>query len=102
MLDNIEKKHLVTVLKDCIEGRLTPAEVQDWMVDNYDPLEIKIAENEPDYTQEAMNIVMNEYELVDLNKCLPIGFEYALAFVCCQEHEYAQARANFIKAGFID
>jgi len=65
-------------------------------------LEVKVGENEAQHTVEAMNIVMNEYELAKTDKFTKVGWELALKFILCSEKGFDQARNSFIQNGFAD
>ena len=101
-MKEISKNQLVSIIMKCIDGKLTPTELQEWMILNYEPLEVKVGENEAPHTVEAMNIVMNEYELSKTDKFTKVGWELALKFVSCSEGDFDQARNRFIHDGFTD
>jgi len=101
-MKEITKNQLVSIIRKCIDDKLSPIELQDWIILNYDPSEVKVGENEAQHTVEAMNIVMNEYELAKTDKFTKVGWELALKFISCSEDDLDQIRNRFIHDGFTD
>ena len=101
-MKEITKNQLVALIRECIDGKLSSIELQEWMIQNYEPLEVKVGENEAQHTVEAMNIVMNEYELAETDRFTKIGWELALKFISCSEDHFDQGRNRFIRDGFTD
>ncbi len=101
-MKEITRNQLVSIIRECIDGKLSPIELQEWIILNYDPLEVKIGENEAQHTVEAMNIVMNEYELAKTDRFTKIGWKLALEFISCSEDHFDQGRNRFIRDGFTD
>jgi len=98
----ITKNQLVEVIRKCIDGKSSPADLQKWMLFNYEPPEVTIGKNEAQHTVEAMNIVMNEYEISEIDKYAEVGFNLALKFISCKESDFEMARNEFIRKGFTD
>lgn len=98
----ISKDQLISLLQSCVEGSRSAVNLQDWMILNYEPSEVKIGESEPSHVHEAMNIVMNEYELASVDKFLEEGYSLAIDFVSCKTSDFEIARSNFIRKGFRD
>lgn len=101
-MKDIKKSELVAVLKQCCNNEITADNLQEWMIHNYDPDEVEIGKDEPSYTVEAMNIVMNEYEIVEVDKIAEHSCTLAIAFINSTEGEHKAAKTKFIKDGFID
>jgi hypothetical protein len=98
----ITKKQLITELNRWHEGKQSAEQLQDWMVTFYDPTEVEIGADENEWVQEAMNVVMNEYELADTSKFKDEGYHLAIAFLDCSEDNFYVKRHNFIHNGFTD
>lgn len=98
----ITKNQLLEVIRKCIDGKSSPTDLQKWMLFNYESSEITIGENEAQHTVEAMNIVMNEYEISEIDKYTEVGFNLALNFISCNESDFEMARNEFIRKGFTD
>ncbi len=98
----ISKDQLISLLQSCVEGSRSAVNLQHWMILNYEPSEVKIGESEPSHIQEAMNIVMNEYELASVEKFLDEGYKLAIDFISCKASEFESARSSFIRCGFRD
>ncbi|MCL1050452.1 hypothetical protein L2755_12550 [Shewanella abyssi] len=98
----ITKVQLTDLLSSWKLGKISAEELQDWMVTHYDPPEVIIAKGEPEWTQEAMNIVMNEYEIAKTAKFRLDNAQYAIDFVNCSEASFNQSKHLFIKDGFAD
>jgi hypothetical protein len=101
-MKSITKNQLLEVIRNCTDGKSSPADLQKWMLFNYEPPEVIIGENEAQHTVEAMNIVMNEYELAVIDKYAEVGFNLALKFISCNESDFEMARNEFIRKGFTD
>jgi hypothetical protein len=101
-MKSITKNQLLEVIRKCIDGKSSSADLQKWMLFNYEPAEVTIGEDEAQHTVEAMNIVMNEYELSEIDKYAEVGFDLALKFISCNEHDFEVARNEFIRKGFTD
>ena len=99
---HITKEQLIEILKFWGEGEISTPELQNWMVSNYDPPDVDIGLDEPEWIQEAMHIVMNEYELVNLDKVVVENYPLALKFIDCSESTFNETRKNFIRNGFVD
>ena len=94
------RKKLEKIIQQCIDGELSSIELQEWMIFNYDPSEVKIGLGEAPHTVEAMNIVMNEYELARPDKFTKVGWKLALTFIACNQNNFDQTRNDFIDKGF--
>lgn len=99
---HITKKQLINVLTQWQKAELDNAQLQDWMVTHFDPPETLIGEDEEELVQEAMHIIMNEYELAKLDKFKPEGYDYAMKLLACDESNFVQLRHQFIHEGFCD
>jgi hypothetical protein len=98
----ITKQHLIDILTQWQQKKIDNAQLQDWMVTHFDPPETLIGEDEAELVQEAMHIIMNEYELAKLDKFKSEDVEYAMQFLQCDESNFAQLRYQFIHKGFKD
>ncbi|WP_298940136.1 hypothetical protein [uncultured Psychromonas sp.] len=98
----ITKKQLVDTLTQWNQKKIDNAQLQDWMVTHFDPPETLIGEDEEELVQEAMHIIMNEYELAKLDKFKEEGYEFAMKFLACKEGDFVQLRHQFIHQGFSD
>lgn len=98
----ITKQQLLVLLKSWQVNKVDAEAVQEWMVNHYDPPETKVGPSEPEHTQEAMNIVMNEYEVVQLEKITEDSPGLAIEFVECNGETFWSRRNNFLRNGFID
>ncbi|MEZ9820609.1 hypothetical protein AB4238_08295 [Shewanella sp. 10N.286.45.A1] len=98
----ITKLQLTELLSSWKQGKITAEELQNWMVTHYDPPEVVIGKGEPEWTQEAMNIVMNEYEIAKIVKFRLDNAQYAIDFVNCSEASFNQTKHLFIHDGFSD
>jgi len=96
----ITKEQLLTELTAWHEGKISAEKLQDWMVTFYDPPEVEIGSGETEWVQEAMNVIMNEYELAKLDKFKPEGYKLALDFLNCTEDDFQQKRHHFIHDSF--
>lgn len=99
---NITKQQLLDVLKSWGEQKITADQLQDWMVSNYDPDDYDIGLGEPEWTIEAMNIVMNEYEIAKQEKFILVKYQLALDFITADEAKFNQTRHLFLHEGFSD
>lgn len=98
----ITKKQLITLLNNWGEGKISSQQLQDWMITYYDPPEVVIGLGEAEWTQSAMNIIMNEYEIAKINKFRVENYALAIAFVECTEETFNQTKHLFIYDGFSD
>ncbi|MEL0659462.1 hypothetical protein V6255_09975 [Psychromonas arctica] len=98
----ITKKQVVDTLTLWHQKKIDNAQLQDWMVTHFDPPETLIGEDEEELVQEAMHIIMNEYELAKLDKFKEEGYEFAMKFLACTEEDFVQLRHQFIHKGFSD
>ena len=99
---SIAKTELINILLDWGQGRISAADLQDWMVAHYDPDEIEVGPGEPQWTIEAMNIVMNEYELAKPIKYVRDNYTLATAFIHCSDGTFEIAKTRFIRQAFVD
>jgi hypothetical protein len=98
----ITKAQLITQLSSWGEGKISSQQLQDWMVTFYDPPEVSIGPGEAEWTQSAMHIIMNEYEIAKINKFRVENYALAIAFVQCTEETFNQTKHLFIYDGFSD
>ncbi|TEW54863.1 hypothetical protein E2R68_06745 [Psychromonas sp. RZ22] len=98
----VTKKQLIEILTQWQQQKINNEQLQDWMVTHFDPPETLIGEDEPELIQEAMHVIMNEYELAKLDKFKPEGYQYAMQFLQCTEDNFVQVRQQFIHQGFSD
>lgn len=98
----ISKVQLTDLLSSWKLGNISAEELQNWMVTHYDPPEVVIGKDEPEWTQEAMNIVMNEYEIAKIDKFRLDNAQHAIDFVNCSEASFNQTKHLFIHDGFLD
>lgn len=96
----ISKQQLIEILTQWHQQKIDNEQLQDWMVTHFDPPETLIGEDQPEFIQEAMLVIMNEYELAKLNKFKPEGYEFAMQFLQCSEENFVQLRKQFIHQGF--
>ncbi|WP_370980755.1 hypothetical protein [Agaribacterium sp. ZY112] len=99
---SISKTQLINTLKAWGNKEISTAELQDWMLDNYDPDEIKVGPGEPELVREAMNVVMNEYELAKPACILTEKYQLAIDFILCNEADFLNARTQFLRKAFTD
>jgi len=99
---NISKQALTDIIVSWGNSTITTAQLQDWMVTHYDPDETDIGLGEPEWTVEAMNIVMNEYEIAKLAKFRLENFQLAIDFIQADESCFNQTRHLFLREGFSD
>jgi hypothetical protein len=98
----ITKKQLITQLSNWGQGKISSQQLQDWMITFYDPPEVTIGPAEAEWTQLAMNIIMNEYEIAKTNKFRVDNYALAIAFAECTEETFNQTKHLFIYDGFSD
>lgn len=98
----ITKDQLISELNQWGEGKISAQQLQNWMVTYYDPPEVEIGPGENEWVQEAMNIIMNEYELAKTPKFKTEGYALAIAFLASTADNFYQRRHNFIHNGFAD
>lgn len=98
----ITKSQLITLLNTWGEGKISSEELQDWMVTFYDPPEVIIGPGEAEWTQLAMHIIMNEYEIAKISKFRVENYTLAIAFAQCTEDTFNQSKHLFIYDGFCD
>lgn len=98
----ISKDALINILQSWRQGQISAEQLQDWMVLNYDPDEVAIGVGECPWTIEAMNIVMNEYEIVQTEKVVIEKVGLAIDFINATEASFDEAKARFIRQAFVD
>jgi len=98
----VTKAQLIETLTLWNQHKIDNAQLQDWMVTHFDPPETLIGEDEEELIQEAMHIIMNEYELAKLDKFKAEGYEFAMQFLKCTDDNFVQLRHQFIHQGFSD
>lgn len=98
----ISKKQLIEQLNSWHNGKTSSLQLQDWMVTFYDPPEVEIGIGESEWIQEAMNVIMNEYELAKIDKFKTEGYALAICFLQCDEESFYQRRHDFIHDAFND
>ncbi len=98
----VTKQQLIDTLTLWEQSKIDNEQLQDWMVTHFDPPETLIGEDEAELVQEAMHIIMNEYELAKLDKFKPEGYNFAMQFLQCTEENFVQLRQQFIHQGFSD
>jgi hypothetical protein len=101
-MENISKAQLIKQLHLWGTQKITAEQLQTWMVTHYDPPEVEIGSGETEWTIEAMNIIMNEYELAKIDKFKTESYLSALAFLDCDENSFYQRKHAFIHDGFCD
>lgn len=101
-MTNITKAQLIEQLHLWGTQKITSEQLQDWMITHYDPPEVEIGIGETEWVSEAMNIIMNEYELAKLDKFKAEGYQYALAFLESDENNFYQRKHAFVHDGFSD
>ncbi|MCE9677645.1 hypothetical protein LZP69_00370 [Shewanella sp. AS1] len=99
---NISKQQLIEQLSAWQQAKIDNEQLQDWMVTHYDPDEVDIGRGEGEWTVEAMNIVMNEYEIAKLDKFRQENAQLAIDFIECEESRFNQTRHLFLQQGFKD
>lgn len=98
----ITKAQLIEKLTLCLQDKINAVQLQEWMITVYDPPDVEIGPNEPEWVQEAMNIIMNEYELAKTEKFKAEGYQFALTFLDSDEESFYQKKYHFIHDGFSD
>ena len=101
-MTNITKSDLIAVLKRWGSDEYSSDQLQEWMIDHYDPPEVSVGKGEPEHTQEAMHIVMNEYEICATEKYRREGCQLAIEYIQAPLNSSESARKVFIKQGFTD
>jgi hypothetical protein len=99
---NISKAQLIEQLQQWNNKQISAEQLQDWMVTHYDPDEVDIGLGEAQWTIEAMNIVMNEYEIAKLTKLRQENAQLAIDFIDTDESRFNQTRHLFLQEGFKD
>jgi len=102
MTTKISKKQLIDVLTRWGEKKINTEQLQHWMLDNFEPDEFIIGDGESEYTIEAMNIVMNEYEIAQPQKCLQLQFQLGINFINTNEDQFMSHRQTFLQQAFCD
>ncbi|QYK01951.1 hypothetical protein [Shewanella psychrotolerans] len=100
--NNISKTQLVEQLMQWKNKQISAEQLQDWMVSHYEPDEVDIGLGECEWTIEAMNIVMNEYEIAKLDKFRQENAQLAIDFIDTDESRFNQTRHLFLQDGFRD
>jgi hypothetical protein len=98
----ITKDQLISTLSEWDQGKISAQQLQDWMVTYYDPPEVEIGPGESELLQEAMNIIMNEYEIAKITKYKAEGYALAIRFLQSTEENFYQRRHSFIHDSFTD
>lgn len=101
-MTDISKAQLIEQLHLWGTQKISNEQLQEWMVTHYDPPEIEIGLGETEWISEAMNIIMNEYELAKLDKFKIEGYQFALDFLDCTEENFYQRKHSFVHDGFSD
>lgn len=101
-MENISKAQLIQQLNLWGTQKITAEQLQTWMVIHYDPPEVEIGNGETEWIIEAMNIIMNEYELAKLDKFKPEGYQFALTFLESDEKNFYLRKHAFVHDGFSD
>ena len=96
---NISKAQLVEQLMQWKNKQISAEQLQDWMVTHYDPDEVEVGLGECEWTIEAMNIVMNEYEIAKLDKFRQENSQLAIDFIETDESRFNQTRHLFLQEG---
>ncbi len=99
---NISKQQLIDQLTAWQQAKIDNEQLQDWMVTHYDPDEVSIGQGECEWTVEAMNIVMNEYEIAKTEKFRQENAQLAIDFILADEARFNQTRHLFLQQGFHD
>ena len=101
-MTNITKTELIEQLHLWGKNTISSEQLQSWMITHYDPPEVEIGLRETEWVIEAMNIIMNEFELAKLDKFKQDAYQYALAFLDSDESNFYQRKHAFIHDGFSD
>ncbi len=102
MQEEISKAQLIVQINLWKNAKISATELQAWMVTFYDPPEVKIGTGESETVVDAMNIIMNEYELAKVEKFKVESADAALTFLNCTEHDFEQCKYLFVHQGFLD
>ena len=98
----ITKALLIEQLVACQNKKITAQDLQDWMINHFDPPETQVGVDENELIQEAMSIIMNEYELVKIDKLKIEGITLALDFLKSNEGDFDRKRYQFLHNAFAD
>jgi len=98
----ISKQALIECIGAWGAGTTSTEAFQSWMLDHYEPMEVDIGLGEAECTREAMNIVMNEYELADEKTLVQAQAILAIEFISCKEATFNAAKKRFIQDAFVD
>ena len=101
-MTNITKTQLIEQLHLWGKEKISAQQLQEWMVTHYDPPEIEIGLGETEWVIEAMNIIMNEFELAKLDKFKIEAYQSALLFLESDENTFYQRKHAFVHDGFSD
>ncbi|WP_022940776.1 hypothetical protein [Psychromonas hadalis] len=101
-MTEITKVQLIEQLHLWNSQKIDNEQLQEWMVTHYDPPEVEIGLGETEWVVDAMNIIMNEYELAKLNKFKRESYQFALAFLDSDENNFEQYKYYFVHDGFLD
>lgn len=101
-MKSISKTELIECIKAWGQGEMSDDSLQEWMIDRYDPTEVEIGPSEPENVVEAMNVVMNEYEIAATDKFVRANYGLAIAFIESDPHNFLDRRTVFLRKGFID
>jgi hypothetical protein len=101
-MTDISKAQLIEQLHLWGTQKISNQQLQEWMVTHYDPPEIEVGLGEFEWVTEAMNIIMNEYELAKTDKFKIEGYQFALAFLDSNEDDFYQLKHRFVHDGFSD
>ncbi|WP_028773259.1 hypothetical protein [Shewanella waksmanii] len=99
---NITRTQLIEQINRWGENHINAEQLQDWMVTHYDPDEVDVGRGEPEWVVEAMNIVMNEYEIAKIDKFRQENYQLAINFIQADESQFNQTRHLFLQQGFRD
>jgi len=99
---SITKQALIDYIDRWNTENMTTEAFQGWMLDHYEPMEVDIGLGEAECTREAMNIVMNEYELADEQTLVQAQAVLAIEFIECTEATFNAAKKRFIQHAFVD
>jgi len=99
---SITKQALIECIGAWGAGTTSTEAFQGWMLDHYEPMEVDIGLGETECTREAMNIVMNEYELADEQTLVQAQAVLAIEFIGCTEATFNAAKKRFIQHAFVD
>lgn len=96
----VKKGQLEKVLTYWGKRKLSSRKLQNWMIRNYNPALIEVGPGEPEMVQQAMNLIMNEYELARPESFVIEKYSLALDLLDCNEDEFADAAARFLRHAF--